>query len=33
MKRISQYQFGNLETTNTIAIVTGKKNAAEKGLS
>jgi hypothetical protein len=33
MKRISLDPLGKLETTNTFAIVTGKKIAAEKGLS
>jgi hypothetical protein len=33
MKIISRYPFVKLETTNTIAIGTWKKNATEKGLS
>jgi hypothetical protein len=33
MIKISHYQDGILETTSIIAIVTGKKIAAEKGFS
>jgi len=33
MNRLSHYRFGKLESTNTIAIVTRKNIAGEKGLS